>query len=80
MQGFAVPDEIAAVLCGSQKSLVSGVPIASALFPAATIGMVLIPMMLYYPMQLVVCAALARRYASQPSTAPTSSTTPSAAR
>ena len=66
VQGFAVPDEIAAVLCGSQKSLVSGVPIASALFPATTIGMILIPMMIYYPMQLVVCAALARRYASQP--------------
>jgi solute carrier family 10 (sodium/bile acid cotransporter), member 7 len=65
VQGFAVPDEIAAVLCGSQKSLVSGVPIASALFPGPTIGMILIPMMIYYPMQLVVCAWLARRYASQ---------------
>jgi len=31
-QGFTTPDEVAAVLCGSQKSLVSGVPIASALF------------------------------------------------
>ena len=66
VQGFAVPDEIAAVLCGSQKSLVSGVPIASALFPGPTIGMILIPMMIYYPMQLVVCAALARRYADRP--------------
>lgn len=65
-QGFATPDEVAAVLCGSQKSLVSGVPIASALFSGPTIGMILIPIMVYYPMQLVVCAWLAKRYARAP--------------
>jgi predicted Na+-dependent transporter len=36
-QGFAAPDEVAAVLCGSHKSLVSGVPIASALFSGPAI-------------------------------------------
>jgi sodium/bile acid cotransporter 7 len=65
-QGFATPDEVAAVLCGSQKSLVSGVPIASALFSGPAIGMILIPIMIYYPMQLVVCASLAKRYARAP--------------
>jgi len=64
--GFGKQDTIAAVFCGSQKSLVSGVPMASALFSAAAMGPVLIPMMLYYPMQLVVCAWLARRYAAAP--------------
>jgi hypothetical protein len=39
------------------------VPMASALFSAAAMGPVLIPIMIYYPMQLVVCAWLARRYA-----------------
>jgi sodium/bile acid cotransporter 7 len=64
--GISKQDTIAATFCGSQKSLVSGVPMASALFSAAAIGPVLIPIMIYYPMQLVVCAWLARRYASAP--------------
>jgi len=59
--GFAKQDTIAAMFCGSQKSLVSGVPMASALFSAAAMGPVLIPIMIYYPMQLLICAWLARR-------------------
>jgi solute carrier family 10 (sodium/bile acid cotransporter), member 7 len=65
--GLSKPDEIAAVFCGSQKSLVSGVPIANVLFSGADVGPILIPIMVYYPLQLVVCAWLARRYADQPS-------------
>lgn len=64
LPGFSQGDEVAAVFCGSQKSLVSGVPIASVLFSGSTIGPILLPMMLYYPLQLVVCAWLARQYAS----------------
>jgi len=56
-------DEVAAVFCGLQKSMVSGVPIANALFATATIGPMLLPLMIYYPLQLVVCAWLARWYA-----------------
>src|SRR5271165_3812264 len=67
--GFGRTDEVAAVFCGSQKSLVSGVPIASVLFSGSTIGPILLPMMLYYPLQLVICAWLARQYASEPSSA-----------
>jgi sodium/bile acid cotransporter 7 len=63
-QQFGKPDEVAAVFCGSQKSLVTGVPMANALFSGAAIGPSLIPIMIYYPMQLVVCAWLARRYAN----------------
>jgi hypothetical protein len=61
---FGLQDEIAAMFCGSQKSLVSGVPIASALFSGAAVGPILIPIMIYYPVQIVVCAWLARRYAA----------------
>lgn len=61
-------DEVAIVFCGSQKSLVTGVPMASALFSAASIGPLLLPIMIYYPLQLVVCAWLARRYAAAPVT------------
>jgi len=57
-------DEVAIVFCGSQKSLVTGVPMANALFNAASVGPLLLPIMIYYPLQLVVCAWLARRYAA----------------
>jgi sodium/bile acid cotransporter 7 len=63
--GFSRPDEIAIVFCGSKKSLGSGVPIASILFPAAMIGVVILPLMLFHQIQLVVCAVLARAYASR---------------
>jgi sodium/bile acid cotransporter 7 len=62
---FEHADEVAAVFCGSQKSLVAGVPIASVLFAGPTLGMVVLPIMIYHPMQLVVCAWLARRYAER---------------
>lgn len=61
--GFDRADEAALVFCGSQKSLVSGVPIASALVSGAAAGPILLPIMVYYPMQMLMCAWLARRYA-----------------
>jgi sodium/bile acid cotransporter 7 len=61
---FERADEIAIVFCGSKKSLASGVPMAGVLFPLAQVGMVVLPLMLFHQIQLLVCAALARRYAS----------------
>jgi sodium/bile acid cotransporter 7 len=61
--GFNRPDEIAIVFCGSKKSLASGVPMAGVLFPAATVGPMIVPLMIFHQMQLMVCAVLARRYA-----------------
>jgi len=60
--GFDRADEAAMVFCGSQKSLVSGVPIANALFSAGVIGPILLPIMLYHPIQLLVCSWIARQY------------------
>ncbi|WP_230771882.1 bile acid:sodium symporter family protein [Sphingomonas sp. Leaf4] len=60
---FSREDEIAIVFCGSKKSMASGLPIANILFPAATVGLIVLPLMLFHQMQLMVCAALARRYA-----------------
>jgi sodium/bile acid cotransporter 7 len=60
---FNREDEIAIVFCGSKKSLASGVPIAGVLFPAASVGVMIVPLMLFHQMQLMVCAMLARRYA-----------------
>jgi sodium/bile acid cotransporter 7 len=61
--GFERADEIVIVFCGSKKSLASGVPMAGVLFPLAQVGMVVLPLMLFHQIQLMVCAALARRYA-----------------
>jgi sodium/bile acid cotransporter 7 len=62
--GFSREDEIAIVFCGSKKSLASGVPMAGVLFPAAAVGAMIVPLMLFHQMQLMVCAVLARRYAA----------------
>jgi solute carrier family 10 (sodium/bile acid cotransporter), member 7 len=66
--GFSRADEITIVFCGSKKSLVNGVPIASLLF-AGHVGLVVIPLMLFHQMQLMVCASLARHYAARRVTA-----------
>ena len=60
--GFSREDEIAIVFCGSKKTLASGVPMAGVLFPPATVGMVVLPLMIFHQLQLFVCAMLARRY------------------
>jgi sodium/bile acid cotransporter 7 len=64
--GLDKPDEITAIFCGSKKSLVTGVPMAGALFPAATAGVMILPLMLFHQIQLIACAFLAQRYARRP--------------
>ena len=61
--GFARSDESAIVFCGSQKSVVSGIPIASTLIAGPALGPFVLPIMIYHSMQLLVCAWLAKRYA-----------------
>lgn len=62
--GFPVEDEIAAVFCGSKKTMASGVPMAKLLFGAhPSLGLILLPIMFYHQLQLFVCAMLANRYA-----------------
>jgi sodium/bile acid cotransporter 7 len=60
---FSKEDQIAAIFCGSTKSLVHGVAIGKVLFPnAAIFGLVLLPVMLYHLQQLIFGSLLARRY------------------
>ncbi len=61
--GFSHEDEVAIVFCGSKKTLATGVPMAGVLFPAAMVGQVVLPLMMFHQLQLFVCAVLARRYA-----------------
>jgi solute carrier family 10 (sodium/bile acid cotransporter), member 7 len=63
--GFSREDEISIVFCGSKKSLVTGVPMARVMFPAAEAGAIILPLMLFHQIQLMVCAWLARRYAAR---------------
>jgi solute carrier family 10 (sodium/bile acid cotransporter), member 7 len=69
-------DAIVLLFCGSKKSLASGLPMALVLFPAATVGLTMLPLMLFHQIQLVVCAVIASRFArraadaGQPASAP----------
>ena len=66
--GFSRADRIAIVFCGSKKSLASGLPMASVLFAGQSVGLIVLPLMLFHQLQLMACAALARRYAVEPAT------------
>ncbi|MBX9563064.1 bile acid:sodium symporter [Aeromonas hydrophila] len=63
--GFDRADEITIVFCGSKKSLANGVPMANVMFPAASVGVMVLPLMIFHQIQLMVCAVLARRYHEQ---------------
>ncbi|WEJ70221.1 bile acid:sodium symporter family protein [Pseudomonas sp. PSE14] len=63
--GFSVEDRITIVFCGSKKSLATGVPMASVLFASSSVGVILLPLMLFHQIQLMVCAVLAQRYSQR---------------
>lgn len=61
--GFSREDVVTIVFCGSKKSLASGVPMAKVLFATSSLGMIILPVMLFHQIQLMVCAVLAQRFA-----------------
>lgn len=63
--GFSKEDEITIVFCGSKKSLASGIPMAKVLFAPTSLGMIILPIMLFHQVQLMVCAVLAQKYAQR---------------
>jgi sodium/bile acid cotransporter 7 len=64
--GFAREERIAALFCGSKKSLATGVPMARVIFGAApNLALVLLPIMIYHPLQLVVGGWLAGRFSRE---------------
>jgi predicted Na+-dependent transporter len=71
---FERVDESAIVFCGSQKSLVSGIPMASALITGPALGLFVLPIMMYHSMQLLVCAWLAKMYSHHSHSEPASTT------
>jgi sodium/bile acid cotransporter 7 len=64
-RGLGLDDErrVALLMCGSKKSLATGLPMAVALFPAALVGTIAVPVIVFHQLQLVVCSVLARRLA-----------------
>ncbi|MBU6267649.1 MAG: bile acid:sodium symporter family protein [Sphingomonadales bacterium] len=66
LAGLPREDAIVLLFCGSKKSLVSGVPMAGALFPSAQVGQIVLPLMVFHQLQLFVCAIWAGRLARQP--------------
>ncbi|RBW47601.1 bile acid:sodium symporter [Psychromonas sp. B3M02] len=71
---FALADEVAAVFCGTKKTLAAGIPMATVIFGSdPKLGMILLPIMLYHPIQIFYCAILASRYAAQAEPATNSS-------
>jgi sodium/bile acid cotransporter 7 len=63
--GLSRADRIVLLFCGSKKSLASGVPMAGAIFPAAQVGLLILPLMLFHQVQLFACAFIARGFADR---------------
>jgi len=59
--GLERGDGIVLLFCGSKKSLASGLPMALVFFPAATVGVIMLPLMIFHQIQLVVCSVIASR-------------------
>ncbi|MXV45187.1 bile acid:sodium symporter [Saccharibacter sp. 17.LH.SD] len=62
--GFSKENDISLQFCGSKKSLATGVPMASVIFPGGA-GIVVLPLMLFHQIQLFVCTVLARHYSNR---------------
>ncbi len=45
--------------------MAAGLPMANILFPSTTVGLIVLPLMIFHQGQLFVCAVLARRYAAR---------------
>jgi len=60
--GFNIEDRITILFAASKKSLATGVPMAQVMFGGASMGTLLLPLMIFHQIQLMVCAVLAKRF------------------
>ena len=63
--GFDLHDQIVIIFCGSKKSLATGLPMAAVLFAGQPVGLIVLPLMIFHQIQLIVCAAMAQRFANR---------------
>lgn len=61
--GFDRRDTIAIQMCGTQKSLAAGLPMATVIFGDGSVGLLILPLMIYHLTQLVISSGVAARYA-----------------
>lgn len=59
--GFNREDRVAVQMCGTQKSLATGLPMATVIFGGAQLGVLIVPLMIYHMIQIVTCSAYASR-------------------
>lgn len=58
---FPREDIVTVQLCGTQKSLATGLPMATVIFGGAQLGVLIIPLMIYHMAQLMICSAYVSR-------------------
>lgn len=64
--GLEDADRITAIFCGSKKTLAAGVPMARLVFGAHPgLALILLPLMVYHPLQLLVGGWLAGRWGAR---------------
>lgn len=54
-------DRVTMLFAGGQKSIAMGAPLATVILPAASAGMILLPLVVYHLLQMVVAAPIAAR-------------------
>lgn len=59
--GLPRGDRVAMLFAGAQKSVAMGAPLATVLFPPASAGIILLPLLVYHLAQMVVAAPIAAR-------------------
>lgn len=68
-QFFGRSRQIAMFFAGTNKSLMAGLPMALVLFSGNTLGLMVLPLMIFHQLQLIVGSVLARRFSQNGSSA-----------
>jgi solute carrier family 10 (sodium/bile acid cotransporter), member 7 len=58
--GFAREDRITIIFCGSKKSIIQGAVMGKVLLSSASLGIILLPLMLYHALQLMAGSIIAQ--------------------
>ena len=73
--GFNYEDQVAIQFAGTKKSLASGLPMAAVMFGGGSLGMMILPLMIFHQVQLIICSFRASSYAAKYEEAPERATT-----
>lgn len=65
MLKFNYADQVAIQFAGTKKSLASGLPMAAVMFGSGSLGLMILPLMIFHQVQLVICSIRASTYAQR---------------